>query len=105
MPPREAPRDVELPLHPQAQRYYQSGRPLLQKYLPFWIATWIDRMAILLLPLLAVAVPLLRLLPAAMQWRIKRRIFRYYGDLSRLEARLDDAGDRLRRGWLRPSDR
>ncbi len=88
-----APRDVELPLHPQAQRYYQSGRPLLQKYLPFWIATWIDRMAILLLPLLAVAVPLLRLLPAAMQWRIKRRIFRYYGDLSRLEARLDDAPD------------
>ena len=88
-----APHDVELPLHPQAERYYRSGRPLLQKYLPFWLATWIDRMAILLLPLFAVALPLARLLPAAMQWRIKRRIFRYYGDLSRLEARLDDATD------------
>lgn len=87
----EYPKATELvvPLHEQAARFYKSGRPVLQRYLPFWIATWLDRMAVLLLPLVAIVLPAMRVIPALWQWRIKRRIFRHYSDLGRIEAQAD----------------
>ncbi|HEU4622154.1 MAG TPA: TAXI family TRAP transporter solute-binding subunit [Burkholderiaceae bacterium] len=95
-----APKNLVAPLHDQAERYYKSGRPWLQRWLPFWVATWIERMAVLLLPLVAVVVPLSRVLPAAWNWRTKRRIFRYYGDLSRIESRIDNATHKERDSLL-----
>ena len=40
----------EFPLSPEAGRYYKSGKPFLQRYLPFWAATLIDRTVVMLLP-------------------------------------------------------
>ncbi|MCB1758117.1 MAG: C4-dicarboxylate ABC transporter substrate-binding protein, partial [Gammaproteobacteria bacterium] len=51
------------PLHPSAKRFYKHGPPFLQRYLPFWAATLIDRIAVLLLPLLTLMIPLARFLP------------------------------------------
>jgi hypothetical protein len=34
------PNDTELPLSPEAARYYKSGPPLLQRYLPYWGQIW-----------------------------------------------------------------
>ena len=48
----------DFPLSPVAARHYSSGRPLLQRYLPFWIATSIDRMLVMLIPLVALVLPL-----------------------------------------------
>jgi hypothetical protein len=47
----------EFPLSKEAGRYYKSGKPFLQRYLPFWAATLIDRMVVMLLPLLGGADP------------------------------------------------
>lgn len=85
-------KDVDLELSPDAERYYKSGPPLLQRYLPFWLATLVDRAALILIPLLAVLVPLLRVVPQIYQWRIRRYIYRWYGELSFLETQLR-AGD------------
>jgi len=84
-------RDADLPLSPEAARYYKSGPPLLQKYLPFWLATWVDRMGIVLLPILAVLIPLIKLAPAVYSWRIRARVYHWYGELKFLEVQLRDA--------------
>lgn len=84
-------RDADLPLSPEAGRYYKSGPPLLQKYLPFWAATWVDRMAVVLLPILAILIPLIRLAPAVYGWRIRARVYHWYGELKFLEVQLRDA--------------
>jgi TRAP-type uncharacterized transport system substrate-binding protein len=84
-------RDADLPLSPEAARYYKSGPPLLQKYLPFWAATWVDRMGLILLPLLAVLIPLIKLAPAVYSWRIRARVYHWYGELKFLEVQLRDA--------------
>jgi TRAP transporter TAXI family solute receptor len=83
-----SPNDVEFPLSSQAERYYKSGPPLLQRYLPFWAASLVDRMIVLLVPLFAVAVPLFRILPGLYAWRIRRKVYRWYGELKFLEEEL-----------------
>jgi TRAP transporter TAXI family solute receptor len=81
-----AARESEILLADEAQRYYKSGTPLLQRYLPFWVANLIERLAVLLLPLVAVLLPLFKILPALIQWRNKSRLFKWYGELKFLEA-------------------
>jgi TRAP transporter TAXI family solute receptor len=81
-------RDTDFPLSKDAARFYQSGPPFLQRYLPFWLATLVDRAALALLPLLAVLVPVVRAAPALYGWRIRRRIYRWYGELKYLEIQV-----------------
>ncbi|WP_398311546.1 TAXI family TRAP transporter solute-binding subunit [Zoogloea sp.] len=83
------PLDHALPLHPSAQRFYESGPPFLQRYLPFWLAVLIDRLFVMLLPLIAVVIPLSRVLPALYNWRMRSRVYRWYGELKFLEAEID----------------
>ena len=81
----------DFPLHSDAERHYKYGPPLLQRYLPFWLATWIDRTKVMLLPLLVLLLPLLRTLPPVYRWRIRRRILRWHVELRRID--LDLEGD------------
>jgi len=80
----------EFPLAPEAREYFQSGPPLLQRYLPFWLAAWVDRMKILLLPLITLLLPLARLAPPLYVWRIRARIYSWYRVLRHIDNRLRD---------------
>ncbi len=75
----------ELPLAAEAQRFFASGTPVLQRYLPFWLANLVDRMWPVLLTLIAVLIPLSRMLPPLYQFRIRSRIFRWYAQLREVE--------------------
>lgn len=81
-------KDHSFELSPDAERYYQSGTPFLQRYLPFWIAVLVERLFVLLLPLFALLLPLLRIAPSIYTWRVRSKIFRCYGDLKFLENEL-----------------
>ena len=78
-------RDGERELHPEAQRFYRNGVPWLQRYLPFWMANTIDRMWLALLSIVAVLIPMSRVLPPLIELRIRSRIFRWYGQLRAIE--------------------
>lgn len=78
-------KDSSLPLSEDAARYFKSGPPLLERYLPFWIAVWVDRLWVMLLPVIALLLPLFRIAPAIYSWRIRNRICRCYGALKFLE--------------------
>ena len=77
--------DRSLPLHPSARRFYESGPPFLQRYLPFWLAVLIDRLIVMLVPIVAVVIPLFKVLPALYNWRMRSRVYRWYGELKFLE--------------------
>ena len=85
-----APNDTELPLSPEAARFYKSGPPLLQRYLPFWGANLVDRLLVLLLPALVVLIPAGRLLPLLYRWRVRSRIYRWYAILKEIELELEE---------------
>jgi len=82
-------RHGEFPLAKEAQRFYQSGPPLLQRYLPFWLANLIDRMWVALFSIVAVLIPLSRLLPPLYEFRVRSRIFRWYRNLRQIESDLE----------------
>lgn len=77
---------VDFPLSPRAERFYKSGRPFLQRYLPFWAANLIDRLVVMLIPLFAVLYPVAKFAPSLYGWRVRSRVFKRYGELKFLEA-------------------
>jgi TRAP transporter TAXI family solute receptor len=81
-------KDVDFVLSKDAERFYKSGPPFLQRYLPFWLATLVDRAALAIIPLLAILIPVVRAVPALYAWRIRRRIYRWYGELKYLEIQV-----------------
>ena len=76
---------TEEPLAKEAQRFYATGTPLLQRYLPFWLANLIDRMWPVLVTIVAALIPLSRMLPPLYQFRIRSRVFRWYAQLRAVE--------------------
>ena len=99
----------EWPIADEAQRFYRNGVPWLQRYLPFWLANLADRMWLALLGIVAVLIPLARVLPPLYEFRIRRRVFRWYAQLravdeargqrpaTELLAELDDIETRVGR--------
>jgi len=83
-------RDGERALAPEAERFYRSGVPWLQRYLPFWLANLIDRMWLAMLSIVAVLLPLSRIVPPIVELRIRSRVFRWYGQLREIEAAAGD---------------
>ncbi|MBI2308913.1 MAG: TAXI family TRAP transporter solute-binding subunit [Rhodocyclales bacterium] len=77
--------DTTFELSPDAKRHYKSGPPFLQRYLPFWAAVFVDRMVVMLLPLIALLLPLMKIAPTIYTWRVRSKIFRLYGELKFLE--------------------
>jgi TRAP transporter TAXI family solute receptor len=76
---------VDFPVSEDAERHKRFGPSFLHRYLPYWIATAVERLIIVVVPLLVILVPLLNLLPQMMRWRVRSRIFRLYGELKLLE--------------------
>ena len=80
--------NTERPVVSEAQRVYRSGTPWLQRYLPFWLANLADRMWLALLGIGVVLIPLSRVLPPLYEFRIRSRVFRWYGQLREVEAQV-----------------
>lgn len=80
---------ADLPISEEATRFYRYGPPFLQRVLPFWAATLVDRLKILLLPLLALAIPMVKLVPPLYRWRIRSRFLRLYDEIQSLDPQHD----------------
>jgi hypothetical protein len=77
--------NLEFPLNEDARRFYEHGPPFLQRYLPFWSASLIDRLKIMLLPLLTLLLPLVKIMPPMYRWRVRKKIYRWYRELQLLD--------------------
>ena len=87
-----APGTISLPLSDHARTFYNSGRPFVYRYLPFWMAGVAEKLLILLLPLFAVFFPLFTVLPRLFAMVTERRIFGLYRELELVERELELAG-------------
>ena len=83
-----SPENLDFPLSLEADRYFKHGPPFLQRYLPFWAASLIDRLKFMILPLIALLIPLMKVLPPTYRWRIRSRIYRWYDELHDLDVEL-----------------
>lgn len=84
---------LDFPPSSEATRYFKRGVPFLQRYLPFWAANLIDRMKLLALPLIALFLPLSRILPPAYRWTVRKKVYKWYDEVQLIDQAAHDAPD------------
>lgn len=84
-PAAEAP---SYPLSSDAAAFYKTGPSGLRRYVPFWAVAWLQRLIFFGLPVLVIGLPLMRFLPSLYRWTVRRRIYRWYGELAVIERAL-----------------
>lgn len=90
----------EIPVASTAEKFYRDGPPLLQRYLPFWLANFLGRMWIVIVALGALLLPLSRVVPPLYVWKVRSRIYRWYGQLRAVERAVEEAEPETRRQVL-----
>ncbi len=81
---------TEIPVAHEAEKFYKNGPPVLQRYLSFWIANFIERMWVVIVALGALFLPLSKIIPPLYVWRIRSRIYRWYGQLRQVEQAIEE---------------
>lgn len=79
---------TDIPVSEDAKHFYKSGPPVLQRFLPFWLASLVDRLKILLIPLIMLLMPLFRAAPPLVRWRTRRKIYLWYSALRDIDQKL-----------------
>jgi len=97
-----APLEHEYRISDDAARYYKSGKTFFYRTLPFWLASLLDRAVVIVLPVILLLIPGIRLVPMLYGWRVRSRIYRWYGELIALERGIsresaEDQAEILRR--------
>jgi TRAP-type uncharacterized transport system substrate-binding protein len=80
----------EIPVARDAEKFYKNGPPLLQRYMPFWLANLFDRMWVVIVALGALLLPLSRIVPPLYIWKVRSRVYRWYGQLRTVEQAIED---------------
>ena len=79
----------QLPIAKEAERAIKTETPLMQRYLTFWVANLVERMWLVMGIIIAVMLPLSRIIPPLYAFRVRSRIFRWYGQLRNIEVRIE----------------
>ncbi len=91
---------IGIPLSGEAQRFYKTGRPFLQGYLPFWVATLVEKVLVVLVPLAALLFPVFKFLPQTYDWMMQLRIRRLYDEIRSIESEMEAQGREIDRSAL-----
>jgi TRAP-type uncharacterized transport system substrate-binding protein len=83
-----APIEQEIRISDDATRFYKSGKTFLYRYLPFWLASLVNRIILVLIPMIVLLLPGLRLIPTIYRWRFRSRIRKWYRALMVIEKDL-----------------
>jgi len=103
-----SPKYTEIPVAREAERYYRDGPPFLQRYMRFWLANLAERLWVVVVALAALLIPLSKVVPPIYVWRVRSRIYRWYGELRKVEQALEatqmEARESARDGLLQRLD-
>jgi len=95
-----SPLNTDIALSKEALRFHEHGAPFLMRYMPFWAATLVARLWVLLFPLIGLLIPLFKLLPPLYHWRIRRKLLQRYTELRQIDPQhnpVKSAEDRQQR--------
>ena len=97
--------NTPLEIHPEAKQYFASGDTFLETIFPYWIASNIDRLKILLIPLLTLMFPLFKGVFPLYQWTMRSKIYKWYEILNGVDTRISSLNqDSLRQEYKRLDD-
>jgi TRAP-type uncharacterized transport system substrate-binding protein len=85
---------LDFPLQMDSEIYLKDGPSFLHRHLPFWTAVWVGRFARVVIPILAILIPLIAYIPALRDLSLRIRLSRIYAELKVLERTAADPNTR-----------
>lgn len=82
-----------LPVNKASRQLIVNGPSIWQDWLPYWMASQVHRLVLLLLPILFIALPALRALPQLYAYFMRWRVWQHYPEIRLIEDQLDAASD------------
>ena len=82
------PNHLSFDINDDAQKVMRDGPSFLHRYLPFWVAVWVDRLIRVMIPLLAILIPLFNFLPSILEYRTKFKFAAIYKELRKVESQI-----------------
>lgn len=76
---------TDIPLSDDADHFFRAGPPMLQRILPFWLASLVDRLKIMVIPLFMLFMPLIKVAPPLVRWQTRRKIYMWYSQLRKID--------------------
>jgi TRAP-type uncharacterized transport system substrate-binding protein len=70
--------DPEYPIAQGARDFYKSGPSYLNRYLPFWMTNYVQRILAVLLAVVAIVLPVFNYAPKLYLWFVRERVRRLY---------------------------
>lgn len=83
--------NIDIPINEEAQRYLNYGDSFLEKIFPYWIASNLDRLKILLIPLLTLLLPIFKGVFPLYRWSIRSKIYRWYNEVQKIDLSLEES--------------
>ncbi|MEB0136576.1 TAXI family TRAP transporter solute-binding subunit [Actimicrobium sp. CCC2.4] len=80
---------TEVPVAAAAAKFYQTGPSFLQHYFPFWLSSFMERMWVVVVAVGALFIPLSRIVPPLYVWKVRSRVYRWYGQLRAVEQAIE----------------
>ncbi|RXJ57624.1 TAXI family TRAP transporter solute-binding subunit [Candidatus Marinarcus aquaticus] len=80
--------NMQAPINKEAEKYMKNGDSWLESIFPYWIASNIDRLKILLIPLLTLMFPLFKGIMPLYTWTMRSKIYKWYDDLNDIDKAL-----------------
>lgn len=85
--------NLTIEINEDANRYFTYGDTWLEKIFPYWIASNIDRLKILLIPLITLMIPLSKGFFPLYRWSIRSKIYKWYEELQKIDLKMENANN------------
>ncbi|WP_321468860.1 TAXI family TRAP transporter solute-binding subunit [Halarcobacter sp.] len=93
--------NMKIELDEEADKYFKYGDTWLEKIFPYWIASNIDRLKILLIPLLTLLFPLFKGVFPLYNWTMRSKIYRWYEEIREIDNEIDKASKTILDDYLK----
>jgi uncharacterized protein len=77
--------NLTIDINEDSERYFTYGDTWLEKIFPYWIASNIDRLSILLIPLITLMIPLSKGFFPLYRWSIRSKIYKWYEEIHKID--------------------
>ncbi|WP_419770540.1 MAG: TAXI family TRAP transporter solute-binding subunit [Candidatus Marinarcus sp.] len=77
--------NLETKINSEAQKYFENGDSWLESIFPYWIASNIDRLKILIIPFLTLLFPLFKGVMPLYRWTMRSKIYKWYDDINDID--------------------
>ncbi len=80
--------NLDTEINKEALKYLRNGDSWLESIFPYWIASNMDRLKILLIPLLTLMFPLFKGVAPLYRWTMRSKIYKWYKTINEIDKKL-----------------